>query len=406
MLFRVVSVLIVLFASVAARADIYRVMAKGNTIGPLRSTEIAMDSETVVVDAERRFGGFKVVADFSMRNTTGETVTHDVAFPFDDERAARIAKEGFRVVLGRDPNAVPVKVIEIKVRDPAIKEPRSSYDYPAALVWRVTWAPGETKLISLAFDMGDPDQFSGLVRGWRLRYVVRTGGLWHGPIGHAEITMRLDGHRMYADDFAAAQKTQTPPVLSYPKNAKLISPTEVKWTFKDWLPGEDIAIDRLAWPTVTREERDRFFLATPQPYLGAKSDYTDAWLDSVVVTLVEPWRERFPRESQRDWPVIKSLVAEWLYQEVFARNGEPFIIEYDRKGPRPPGIAFWDQNDVAYSVWHNRFPSINGYRNPGWYKPGTGKGPKGSVRMEDLTDQERRNLAFLQQYFSPKNTTP
>lgn len=399
---RLLVFLVALLGSTLAHADVYRVMAKGNTIAPLRSTEIAMDSETVVVEAERRFGGFRVIADFSMRNTTGEMVTHDVAFPFDDERAARIAKEGFRVVLGREPNAVPVQTIEIKVRDPQVKEPRSPYDYPAALVWRVAWQPGETKLISLAFDMGEPDQFRDLVEGWRLRYVVRTGGLWHGPIGHAEITMRLDGHRTYADDFAASQKNQTPPVLSYPKNAKLESPTEVKWTFKDWMPEEDISIERLAWPKVTREEQIRFFLSTPEPYLGAKSDYTDALLESLVSKVVAPWRERFPQESQRDWPVIKSIVAEWMYHEIFARNGEPFIIEYDRSGPRPPGIAFWDQDDVAYGRWHTRFPPSNRFRNPGWYKPGTGKGPKGSVRLVDLTAQERKNLAFLQQYFPPK----
>ena len=47
-----------------------RVIGKGNTIAPLRSSDIAMDAETVLVEPENRFGGFHVTADFTMRNTS------------------------------------------------------------------------------------------------------------------------------------------------------------------------------------------------------------------------------------------------------------------------------------------------------------------------------------------------
>jgi hypothetical protein len=45
-------------------------------------------------------------------------------------------------------------------------------------------------------------------------------------------------------------------------------------------------------------------------------------------------------------------------------------------------------------------------RYTNWYRPGTGNGPHGSVRLEDLADLERRNLAFLQAYFDPDEAHP
>lgn len=79
------------------RADIYRVIGKGNTIAPLHSSEISMTAETVVLTPEKEEGGFAVDAVFTMANTSEERITHEVAFPFEDRRLASIARESFKV---------------------------------------------------------------------------------------------------------------------------------------------------------------------------------------------------------------------------------------------------------------------------------------------------------------------
>ena len=97
-----------------------------------------MDAETVVVEPEKRFGGFRVMADFTMRNTTSEPVTCDVAFPFESKGHATNARESFKVTLGEGAAASPASTIELKVRDESVKEPRSPHDFAAALVWSVS----------------------------------------------------------------------------------------------------------------------------------------------------------------------------------------------------------------------------------------------------------------------------
>ena len=69
----------------------------------------------------------------------------------------------------------------VSVRIYSMKEPRSPHDFAAALVWSVSWAAGETKLIRVSYDMGEPEDYLRFVGGWRLRYIVKTGALWKGP---------------------------------------------------------------------------------------------------------------------------------------------------------------------------------------------------------------------------------
>lgn len=398
------SLFAVLIAGVL-RADIYLDRGKGNVIAPVRSTQITMDAETVIVEAERRFGGFRVMADFTMRNTTGETISHDVAFPFESAGSASIARDGFRVVLGEDPNAVPMRQISLKVRDPKATPPYSPYDFPAALVWPVTWGPHETKLIRLAFDIGAAEDTRELVNGWQLRYIVRTGALWHGPIGRADITLRLDGHRHYADGFAKP-KLPDKACYSYPANAKRVSPSEIVWHFENWTPDEDIWLGVLRWDGLYRTHNNKVVrttppyvsIETPHPYRGATSDYTEELLDSLTASVLAPWRSSFPNEVERDRPAIKAHAAEWLYQEILARNGETFYLGHDiRESKRPPGS--FTAKGITYSVWRLRFL----YANAPWKQITSrpGRGPHGTVRESDLTEQERKNLKFLKSYFAP-----
>jgi hypothetical protein len=385
-----------------AYADIYRVIGKGNTIAPLRSSEIAMDAEQVVVFPESDFGGFRVRATFTMRNTADQVVQCDVAFPFDSKSSASIARPSFKVSLGPSTGAMPDGTIELKVRDESVKTPRSPYDFPAALVWPVTWRPRETLIIHIQYDMGEPEQYYGLVEGWRLRYIVRTGALWHGPIGEADITFRLNGNSILSDDFAGVDRVASvlKPPFSYPANATRGRDREVTWHFKNWTPEEDIWLGVIRWNGCGPGRQDRVFIRLPKPYAGAESAYADALLESITAAELAPWRDMFPEETKSEHAALKAYVAVWLYHEILARHGDPFFLGKRVPGePAPPDARGTDRNDNYLSVWSERFPNARSIRNPGWYKPGTGRGPNGSVRLTDLSAQERRNLEFLAGYF-------
>src|SRR5687767_388470 len=100
------------------RADIYRLTASGNTIAPLHAGDIAMDAETVTIEPESDFGGFKVTAVFTMRNTTDAPASYLVAFPFETVGQATGVRSNFKVQVsafsGPPLDDVPV---ELKVRD-------------------------------------------------------------------------------------------------------------------------------------------------------------------------------------------------------------------------------------------------------------------------------------------------
>jgi hypothetical protein len=89
------------------------------------------------------------------------------------------------------------------------------------VVWAVVWAPGQTRRITCTFDMGEAEQsFWGLAQSYRLLYVARTGALWKGAIGKADVsvtfladprTRKLRGPRGLAD--APEAVTGTRPTL-------------------------------------------------------------------------------------------------------------------------------------------------------------------------------------------------
>lgn len=195
---------------------------------------------------------------------------------------------------------------------------------------------------------------------------------------------------------------------SYPAKAKRVSPSEIVWHFENWTPEEDIWLGVLRWDGLYRTENNKVArttppfvsIQTPKPYQGATSDYTEEQLDSLVASVLEPWRSLFPDEVQRDRPAIKAFAAEWLYREILARNGESFYVARGiHESHRPPGSST-HSSGITYSVWRNRFLYDKTTPEP-WYKPGTAKGPNGTVSERDLTVQERRNLSFLKPYFLP-----
>ena len=240
--------------------------------------------------------------------------------------------------------------------------------------------------------------------GWRLRYIVRTGALWKGPIGRADITIRLTGHPILASDFTATPNskwTRLDPPFSYPNNARRISPSEVTWHFENWIPDEDVWVGVVEWAGFSFEHPWQNFISLPVPYKGGTETYTDAMLERLVDRELEPWRDSFPEHANRDRPVLKALVAEWFYREIFARNGDGFFLGKKDEGGPAAGKTWGRDMDGNYlSWWSDKFPRANSARG-GWYRPGTGLGPDGTVRLSDLKGLERKNAEFLLRYFAP-----
>jgi hypothetical protein len=397
-----------------AHADMYVVVARGSTIMPSQSSEITMDSEKVVVavGSKAEDDGFSVTAEFVLRNTSDNTIACDVAFPFETEREARDVHDTFKVAVDAYGSTQVLTGIELKRSGKPAGTEKSPYDFPAALTWRHVWHPHETKVVHISYVMGQPEQYHGIVEGWRLRYLVRTGALWKGPIGHADFTFRMKGNWL-AEAFAESMPPRAKPAAtnwsvfdppySYPANARREGPYEVRWHFDNWIPAEDIWLGDLGWPGFS-EKPSRFLYwsiwAAAQAYTGATRDYTDARLDKIVDDCFAPWRDYFPSEAKRDRDAMKSLVAEWMFHEIFARRGDGFYIGKETKGTPPPLDAQGTSDGNYISEWAERFPRTN-VRFTSWYKPNTGPGPHGRVRMRDLTDQERKNAEFLLHYFTP-----
>ena len=200
---------------------------------------------------------------------------------------------------------------------------------------------------------------------------------------------------------AARLRNIIDPPFSYPNNARRVSPTEVTWHFENWTPDEDIWLGVVQWVGFSFEWPWRNFISLPVPYAGATETYTDALLERIVDRELEPWRDSFPEHAKRDRHVLKELVAEWFYREIFARNGDGFFLgKKEEGGPGPAKTWGRDMDSNYLSWWSDKFPRANSARG-GWYRPGTGPGPNGTVRLSDLKRVERKNAEFLLRYFAP-----
>jgi hypothetical protein len=388
------------------RADIYRAVGKGNTIVPVRSTQVTMEAETVLVEPEADFGGFKVTAAFTMRNRSEQTTGGLVAFPVETERHAAVMRDGFKVHIGPPGGELREVVAVIKERSEIETTPplENTFDFAAAFVWDVTWTPHETKIIRVTYAMGEPDFHGGFVRGWALRYIVRTGALWAGPIGRADIAVRFSKESLLGSNLKdhldrTGEKGQPP--FSYPKNVRLTDQGDVTWHFENWTPDEDMWVGVLTWAGFGPEARRESYIRLPDPYQGAVVAYTDELLEQMTNRELAPWRKHFPVETVRDRGLLKTWIADWLRHEIFARHGDGFYLGKRKEGePQPPGAAGYDRNDNYYSEWSALFAPSRVRFGTGWYQPGTGPGPGGSVRLEDLSPLERQNAEFLQRVIS------
>ena len=410
----------IVLSPVFSRADVYTVSRNGSTIKPLVSADISMDAETVLIEPKAQFEGFYCTATFVMRNQSGKPVSCTVAFPVDGSHSTfsgeRLDRE-FKVEAksGTAPET-PFGAISAAVRvnagmasgDSQIRFDRKYADGTTRgenIVWDMTWAPNETKSIRVSYEMGEPAYLSGLreiTEVTQLLYIVRTGALWKGPIGSADVSIRFvtpppkPGEEVKPE--IGLQSYPSPNLISWPQNARWIGPegkpTEVRWHFENWTPTEDIWVKWTYWRGFDPKAHDWFLL--PTPYQGAKIAYSAELLDGLVERELALARQYFPEKvATFDRGPLRKSIAEWLYREIYARHGESFYIGTFNGDPKTLKEGTVGSGGYLYSDWCLRFAGYG--RRDGWYQPKPD--PNGTVRFEELSQMEQKNALFLRRNF-------
>jgi len=381
-----------------ARADIYTVRREGAAIYPQQSTSVSMDAEDVVL--QRGPDGFAVTATFVMRNQSDQRVDSAVAFPIVGSGyypewvfIVEVAPgSGEDVVFERVLGQVRYGADSTVRREPfATEPPKSAADFPEAIVWDMSWRPGETKTIRLHFDMGDPKVLRGsneLAAGWQVMYIVSTGALWKGPIGRADISIRFDGGREWWPGGLGSFRE-----WSYPDQAKWEGEESISWHFENWTPTEEIWLRSVEWVGLTPEGIDNYTFWLPEDYLGATTTYSETHIDRQVERELEFAREYFPEKASTFDPLpLRVAISDWLLHEIYARHGDLFVVGGWKSGEPLPAGTVGDDKGNLLSSWYLRFSRYAWHG--GWYQP------RRFVKTKSLTKLEQTNVAFLRSHLA------
>jgi hypothetical protein len=402
-----VLVSVLLFAT-CVKGDILVVQNMGNTIIPRQESDISMDTETVwimpVTEGAKYPSGYMVSCEFVLTNHSTQTVARDVAFPVSHPDYGRTLARHFRVSVEENGQWEPVKT-ELKMvvdRDSLSwadvtywEAPHDTFKYPGYVVWEQTLAPGQTQAVHCEYPMGQPQRLfpNRPFKGRVFEYVVRTGALWKGKIGEATINLDLGPGAFDPESITSDHEGIT---MTYRDSVRCESSDTLVWHFNNWEPTEDIMIAFTTWAGYDVNEIARNGYRLPHPYIGAREEYDEEYLNRLVEQEILRVAKYYPKRAEdTDTEFLRSMIAECLFYELFARHGDPFI-----PGPIAKYSRFYTtiRNGFVVSPWHGYF---RGYSYHGgwyqWYDRKTRK-PNSAVKPEDLSLEERRNAAFLRKF--------
>lgn len=360
-----------------------------------------MDAEEVVIEwkdlDEEELLGFYCNATFVMRNQTDHQVNNTVAFPLiglkGGIRDKVIKVEIGSTLEGRTTFARVKPVLKQRENETTKHDgmadipPKKITDFPSSVVWDVSWAPGETKIIRVSFEMGWPMTLRGsnnMAEGWQVMYIVSTGALWKGPIGRADISIKYPVDKKFFQ-LPLGDKRQ----VSYPENIKQNDENTIVWHFENWTPTEEIWLAELKWRGLPPERIGDYFYGLPTEYTGDKNAYTDAFLETLIEKELTFARKHLPdKVASFDTITLKIAISDWLLHEIYARHGDLFYVG---QGSPRAGV-FGDTKGNLYSFWQEKFRPYSRYKG-WWYQPNDG--PVGGVKMASLSEIEQRNVRFL-----------
>src|SRR5687767_2067027 len=180
-----------IFAATTVHADIAPPeQPPGSNISPGSDTQtqVAMASERVVIEVQpapnSNLAIGKVTADFNLRNTGPAPETMQVRFPLADpsgmgDRSGTFPEVvGFAASVGGNPLSTTV------ITTP---NPQGDGDPVRWAAFDVTFPPAQDLAINVTYSITS----TGYPPSARFAYVLETGAGWNGPIGSADVIVRL-----------------------------------------------------------------------------------------------------------------------------------------------------------------------------------------------------------------------
>lgn len=409
----------VLFLAACVKGDMLVVQNMGNTIVPRQESEISMDAETVwivpVTKASKYPSGYMVSCEFVLTSHSTQTLTRDMAFPVPHPAYGRMLAKHFRVLVERNGQWNPLKTELKMVIDPDSlswadiaywEPPHDNFEYPGYIVWQQTFAPGQTQTVHCDYPMGQPRHvypgrpFEGVV----FEYVVRTGALWKGKIGEATINLDLGPRAFDPETITSDCEGIT---MTYRNSVRCEASDTLVWHFKNWEPTDDILLAFTTWTGYDVNEIARNGYRLPNPYRGGREDYTENYLNGLVDQEIERIAKYYPEQAaEADRGFLQSMIAEYLFHELFARQGDPFSLGPATGSPlrKYSGSPTSFMDGFVFGPWHAYFRNSYSYHGGWyqWYNHRTRK-PNPAVKTADLSPKERHNAAFLRKFIrSPR----
>jgi len=184
----------------------------GGNVEPAQQTKVQMVAEHVLIDVTRlnQLDYVRVSAVFTMHNTSAVDETMLVRFPLSDPDAG----DGH----GDYPQ---VKNFSAYLDDHQVATQVISEDSAPWAVFKVTFPTQQDVLIKVSY-VTSPTMYGAEAR---LFYILRTGAGWYGPIGQADVVLRLP--------YPASQEN----ILSFPDGTEFIN-NEVRSHWENLEPGD------------------------------------------------------------------------------------------------------------------------------------------------------------------------
>ncbi|MEW6081279.1 MAG: hypothetical protein AB1576_05790 [Bacillota bacterium] len=195
----------------------------GESVQPIYSTQVEMAAEEVTIRVTPTCSF--VEASFTFRNQ-GPNTTVLMGFPQPGPGEGR---EEFRDDLGLHEfkTLVDGQEVHVALEKGLVPESRPrDIDYPSWHTWEVEFSPGQTRTVTNTYWVKNTQWSNGEALAG---YVLVTGGTFMGPIGHARVTLVMEGilpyqiRRVQPGDFRFEGQ-------------------DLVWEWRDLEPGADIDV--------------------------------------------------------------------------------------------------------------------------------------------------------------------
>jgi hypothetical protein len=382
---------VLLSLPIALRADdgSWTLTGQGSTVMPLQSTQVTMVAETVTIRPAEGVPAwtpksradldwcYRWTADctFRFRNVSDAPADVLVGFPdtwveddwrweyYEDQKAPPLhAIRGFEAwVDGRQ--------VAVASKDPDAAMEKDWPKISRVLTWTVHFEPGQTREVRNRYRFGGGQDTNNTGDGLdRIDYILRTGALWKGPIGSAEIRV-------------------------YPG--------------RDWRPGPSLKCYEGAWINLTWRHAvlapcGYRWEAAPEPcFVWNLKDFTPK--EDIQVFLVDGAIEPLTSPDEGDLASLRDRRAVLLAARGMVFGDPALRARFDalRTGPKALAVTCLSvpkgEPAFLYSGDESRLTAEYAYTVAHWYAPD----PK--FKEADLTPCERdylrntdKRIAFLE----------